>query len=68
MATKANVGEMYRSDLSHAVSTLGAAIRSLDRMERFDVSIPLAEKRASLLKELIAIREEEQREREAKQS
>lgn len=68
MATKANVGEMYRSDLSHAVSTLGAAIRSLDRMERFDVSIPLAEKRASLLKELMEIREEEKREREAKQS
>ncbi|MNV43926.1 hypothetical protein D3C71_1356620 [compost metagenome] len=59
MTTQKNASEFYRSDLSHAVSTLGAAIRSLDRMERFDISIPLAEKRASLLKELIAIREEE---------
>lgn len=32
MATKANVGEFYRSDLAHAVNTLGAALRSLHRM------------------------------------
>lgn len=57
--TQKNDSEFYRSDLSHAVNTLGAAIRSLDRMQRFDISIPLAEKRASLLKELISLREEE---------
>lgn len=51
--------EFYRSDLSHAVNTLGAAIRSLDRMQRFDISIPLAEKRASLIKELVDLREKE---------
>lgn len=66
MPTAKNDSEFYRSDLSHAVSTLGAAIRSLDRMQRFDISIPLAEKRASLLKELLAIREKEKSERETK--
>lgn len=59
MTMKPDSEEFLKSDLSHAISTLGAAIRSLDRMKRFDISIPLAEKRAVLLKELIAIREEE---------
>lgn len=33
MKTMKKSGEFYRADLSHAVNTLGAAKRSLERME-----------------------------------
>lgn len=36
MPTVKNASEFYRADLSHVVNVLGAALRSLDRMQKWD--------------------------------
>ena len=45
--------------LAIAVATLGTAIRSLDRMQRYDLTIPMQENLIKLQKELKGLREEE---------
>lgn len=64
--TVKNASEFYRSDLVHAVSTLGAAVRSLDRMQRYDLYEDLDTILWGLKRELKELREEEKSEREAK--
>ena len=65
---KANAGEFYRADLSHTVKVLGAAMRSLERMERYDLVETIDTIYWNLDEELFELREEEKRERETKQS
>lgn len=71
MATKASAGdieELLRADLAHAVSTMGAALRSLQRHPQYRPN-GQAEFRMfleDLQDDLHVMREEEKREREAK--
>lgn len=59
MPTAKNDSEFYRSDLSHAVSTLGAALRSLERMGDRGGTFIVGIKLRSLQEELKELREKE---------
>jgi hypothetical protein len=61
MQTVKNASEFYRSDLAHAVSTLGAAVRSLERMQRYDLWEDLDTVHWQLKRELKELREEEKK-------
>lgn len=61
MQTAKNASEFYRSDLAHAVNTLGAAVRSLERMQRYDLYEDVDSILWGLKRELKELREEEKK-------
>jgi hypothetical protein len=65
MMKKSAGNELDRANLSHAVSTLGAAFRSLDRVAGYEaIATEIGRHLEELTKDLIIIRERERNGRE----